>query len=63
VFVKGAPDFVLDLCNTYIGVNGEELPLNDKQYVMDYVVRDNFAKNAFRTLLIAYKDIPLTLFE
>jgi len=63
VFVKGAPDFVLDLCDTYMDAYGEVVPLEDKKYVMEYVVRDNFAKNAFRTLLIAYKDIPLTQFE
>lgn len=65
IFVKGAPDFVLELCDSFIGQEGhvQEMNADKKQEVMDYVVRDNFAKSAFRTLLIAYKDLPLAEFE
>jgi magnesium-transporting ATPase (P-type) len=65
IFVKGAPDFVLDLCDTFIGKSGqaEELTSEKKTEIMEYVIRDNFAKNAFRTLLIAYKDLSLTEFK
>lgn len=62
--MKGAPDFVLDLCNTFIGQSGQAENLDDekKAHILNYVVRDNFAKQAFRTLLIAYADIPLNEF-
>jgi len=65
VFVKGAPDFILDLCTHFLGASdaAEDLTNEKKQHIMDYVVRDNFAKQAFRTLLIAYKDMSIEEFK
>lgn len=31
--------------------------------MIEYVIRDNFAKQSFRTLLIAYKDLSVAEFE
>lgn len=65
VFVKGAPDFVLDLCSQFIGASGqaEYLSNEKKDEIISYVIRDNFAKQAFRTLLIAYKDLTMSEFN
>ena len=46
VFVKGAPDFMLDICDTFIGSSGqnETLTATKRDEIMNYVVKDNFAK-------------------
>jgi len=65
VFVKGAPEIVLDLCNTYLGSNGsaEELSSYKKDDIMKSVIKEQFAVRAFRTLLIAYKDLSIEEFN
>ena len=65
VFVKGAPDFMLDICDTFIGSSGqnETLTATKRDEIMNYVVKDNFAKQAFRTLLIAYHDLTIQEFK
>lgn len=64
VFVKGAPDFCYEQIETYIGENGKIKPFDKNMlaYAKETVVRDNFAKNAFRTILLAYKDFTLNEF-
>ena len=65
VFVKGAPEFVLDLCTHYIDTSGNSAHLGDekKKGILTEVVQQNFAKQAFRTLLIGFHDIPLYQFN
>jgi Ca2+ transporting ATPase len=58
VFLKGAPEIVLDYCSSYFDKNGNVIPMNadQKKELMTNVVANNFAKKAFRTLLISYRD-------
>jgi Ca2+ transporting ATPase len=65
IFVKGAPDFMLNICASYIGKDGSQFHLSHEKQeeINNYVVKENFAKQAFRTLLIAYKDISLHEFN
>ena len=36
---------------------------NKKTHILEYVVSENFARSAFRTLLIAYRDLSVVEFE
>ncbi|WKZ23450.1 MAG: HAD-IC family P-type ATPase [Candidatus Brocadiaceae baterium WH-1] len=51
VFVKGAPERVLDMCTTLM--SGDTL---DKKAILH--VADAFAKEGLRVLALAYKDVP-----
>lgn len=65
IFVKGAPEFMLSLCTDYFDVNGNVTNLHQgkKDDIMREVIKEQFARQAFRTLLIAYKDLTMTEFE
>lgn len=56
VFVKGAPDVVLDLCN-YIYKNEEILKLDSKSKETVLLANKEMAKQALRVLAVAYKEI------
>lgn len=58
VFLKGAPEIVLDYCTKHINKQGEIVDLSEdkKQEIITGVISNNFAKKAYRTLLISYRD-------
>ena len=57
VFLKGAPDFCLPLCSKYLTPEGE-IKVADDEFRERLLGKVNdFAEQAYRTLLIAYKDI------
>ena len=58
VYVKGAPEIIIEKCNKYLGQRGEVLDLTaDKRdrIIYEDVVK-KFAKKCFRTIMIAYAD-------
>lgn len=59
VFLKGAPEIVINYCTTYFDKDGtqQELAEEIKQKILDEVVTDTFAKKAYRTLMICARDI------
>jgi magnesium-transporting ATPase (P-type) len=59
VFVKGAPEIVIEMCEKFHAENGavQNLKSEKKNSIISSEVK-NFAKQTFRTLLIAYVDIP-----
>ena len=61
VFVKGAPEIVIDLCDNYFDKDGniKDLGKQQKDNILNNIVTNTFAKKAFRTLLIAYADITV----
>ena len=65
VFVKGAPEYMLDLCTEFIASDGavKKLDTHKKEDIIREVVKEEFARQAFRTLLIAYHDMSLTEFN
>jgi P-type Ca2+ transporter type 2B len=65
VFVKGAPEMVIELCDRYFDANGNEQDLSShkRQEVINNVVRDTFAVRAYRTILIAYTDMSIREYE
>ena len=65
VFVKGAPEYVLDLCGSYYDQDGQvqDLGRNKKEYMIHEIVKNTFAVQALRTLLIAYTDMSVQEYE
>eukprot|EP00038_Savillea_parva_P006458 m.163899 g.163899 ORF g.163899 m.163899 type:complete len:1320 (+) comp12355_c0_seq1:134-4093(+) len=57
-YVKGAPQYLLPLCTTIATSDGPK-PLTDEMKAkIEEDVINSFATQAFRVLLLAYKDIP-----
>jgi magnesium-transporting ATPase (P-type) len=65
VFLKGAPEIVIEHCTSYINKDGDTAELTEavRENMMNEVVVEQFAKNAYRTLLIAYRDISFEEYE
>jgi Ca2+-transporting ATPase len=57
IYSKGAPDYLLPMCSHYLTEEGEicEFDNDIRNSVIDHVIE--FADNALRTLLIAYRDL------
>lgn len=58
VFVKGAPEIVIEKCVSYIGQGGEVTHMTPEKrdaIIYDEVVK-KFARKCYRTLLLAYAD-------
>lgn len=65
VFVKGAPEIVINNCDKYIDESGEAAALDEekKKDIIDNVVVEQFAKKALRTILVAYCDYTREEFD
>jgi magnesium-transporting ATPase (P-type) len=59
VFLKGAPELVLTKCKKTIATNGNVQRLDDDEmnYILHDITTERFAKEGFRTLALAYKDL------
>ncbi len=57
VYVKGAPDIVLDLCD-YIDENGQVSPLTAEKRAEILKANENMADEALRVLGVAYRPLP-----
>ena len=53
-YIKGAPERLLERCDSYVDGNGEVKPLADKQALMDYI--DTQASRSMRLLGVAKKN-------
>jgi magnesium-transporting ATPase (P-type) len=57
VFVKGAPEVVVEMCDHYHTASGiADLEKSKKKQIVNETVKE-FAKKCYRTLLVAYLDI------
>ena len=65
VFVKGAPEFVLESCSKYMTgeSTSDELTQDQRDNIILKVIKNNFAPKALRTIMVAYKDMSLDEFE
>jgi P-type E1-E2 ATPase len=56
---------VIELCDNYFDEEGnvKDLSHSKKEYILNHVIRDSFAVNAFRTLLVAYTDLSVQEYE
>lgn len=60
VFVKGAPDVVLKLCDSYY-VNGKEFKLTETQRKSISGKNDEMAQEALRVLAVAYRKLDMKM--
>ena len=58
VFVKGAPEIILELCQKMLDSKGmeSELTQDEKSEILGPAVVKKFANKCYRTLLVAYVD-------
>ena len=65
MFVKGAPEFVLDICTKYMKdeFHTSDLTHEKKEEIVNNVIKHNFAPKALRTIMVAYKDMSLHEFN
>lgn len=56
-FVKGAPDFLLSSCSSYINAEGEVSKIDNAFSNRIQEVIEEFAAGSLRTLLLVYKDV------
>ena len=56
-FTKGAPDFVLKRCSTFINAEGKVVPLTPGFTKTLEAKLVEFAEATFRTLLLAYREV------
>ncbi len=64
VFCKGAPEIVIKHCSKILN-NGSQDDLGEDKIdeILNDVVKDTFAPKAYRTLLVAYKDMSMDEFN
>lgn len=65
VFCKGAPEIVLGFCTKFLDKSGSQAEMTQKMKdeLMNVVVKEQFAKECLRTLLMAYVDYDLKKFN
>lgn len=61
VYCKGGPEVVIKYVSKMFDTNGNAVPINQskKDEIMKKIVTDSFAKKAYRTLLIAYREYTI----
>lgn len=65
VFVKGAPEYIIQKCSSTIGIDGGVIPLQDEQfnYIMSDVISKEFTIKGLRVLAFAFKDMHYDEFQ
>ncbi len=65
VFVKGAPEIVIDICNKFLDQSGNHADLTQekKEFILKEIVTEQFAKKAYRTLLVAHREYTRQEYE
>ena len=65
VYVKGAPEFVINKCIRTFNVDGKKIPMNDDQlnYIISDITSKKFTTQGYRCLAFAYKDYQIAEFE
>jgi Ca2+-transporting ATPase len=58
IYVKGAPDTVLDLCKYYLHGNNTERPLSKDKLTEILEANDQMTSRALRVLAVAYRRVP-----
>lgn len=63
VYTKGAPDIILEFCKKFVNKNGQVENLNEDILIKLKEIQKKFANDSLRTLLLTYKEIPVTKAE
>lgn len=58
VYVKGAPETVIENCVAYFDQTGNKLPFDQqaRNYSLDEIMRDQMTKKGFRAIAFSFKD-------
>lgn len=56
LYVKGAPERVIDNCSEYLAENGTYKPINETVKTQFYKIQEEFAEQSMRTLALGYRD-------
>ena len=61
VYLKGAPEFIINKCTRTFGLDGNKAPLTDFQlnYILSDIVSKEFTIKGYRSLAFAYKDMTV----
>jgi magnesium-transporting ATPase (P-type) len=65
VYVKGAPEYIIDLCSFRITSNSDPKPFDydSKAQVLQECVSESMAKQGLKVLTYAFKDVPREDFD
>mmetsp|Transcript_23024 Transcript_23024/g.31395 ORF Transcript_23024/g.31395 Transcript_23024/m.31395 type:complete len:541 (+) Transcript_23024:427-2049(+) len=65
VYVKGAPEIVIEKCSHFFGPTGglQHMKDSDLQYVLNDCLKENMASQGLRTLAFSYRDFEEQEFE
>jgi len=65
VYMKGAPEVVVSRCSRTYYTDGKVIPMEDDQtnYILNDILIQKFTTAGYRTLALAFKDIPVDEFE
>ena len=59
VYVKGAPEYIVNKCTKTLGHDGRPAIMNEQEYnyIMNDIIYQNFTTKGLRVIALAYKDI------
>jgi magnesium-transporting ATPase (P-type) len=65
VYVKGAPEYVINKCQSTIGENGRKVALDEEQLnrILTNVIHDEFTTKGLRAIAFAYRDLSTDEFN
>jgi magnesium-transporting ATPase (P-type) len=65
IYVKGAPEYIIDRCKKTHQVDGSRnfMPSDQLTYIKNDILIEQFTSQGLRAILFAYKDMPLSDFE
>ena len=65
VYLKGAPELIINKCTRTFGLDGNNAPLTDWQlnYILNDIVSKEFTTKGYRAMAFAYKDMNIEEFQ
>lgn len=65
IYIKGAPEFVVNKCVKTFKVDGDKTHMDDEQlnYILSTIVYDTYTSKGLRAMAFAYKDMTCEEFE
>lgn len=65
VYVKGAPEYIVDKCTKTYDVDGRTIPMAPEQltYIKNDIIKQKFTTQGYRAIAFAYRDCTVSDFE
>lgn len=64
VYVKGAPEYVVNNCNRTFDIGGSKIKLEeDTEYIHQNIIFNEFTSKGLRVIAFAYKDFDVEDFH